>query len=94
MKPTTAAAAIIALAARAAPAQEKNETWSDKCKALHFTNAVSESAPLKVHCDDGPPCVQLDLNQCLGVKDNKLIELDNGGIKCFGHPSVPCTSEL
>ncbi|KAK7911180.1 hypothetical protein PG985_013661 [Apiospora marii] len=135
MKLTAAAAAILALAAKPILAQEKNETWSDKCKVLQFANAVADSALLKVHCDDGPPCVELDLNQCLGVKDNKLvglkdgkisgavdecimsprtgmlkckqkggdvltletnslIELDNGGIKCFEHSSVPCTAEL
>lgn len=75
MKLTTAAAAILALATGAALAQDKNETWPDKCKVLQFANAAADSALLKVHCDDGPPCVQLDLDQCLGVKDNKLVGL-------------------
>ncbi|KAK7966394.1 uncharacterized protein PG986_000671 [Apiospora aurea] len=135
MKPITTATTILALTAKAVLAQENNKTWSDKCKVLQFANAVSDSAMLKVACDDGPACVQLDLSQCLGIKDNKLvglengkfssdveecimsprtgmlkckkkggevlavetdslIEPDNGGIKCFGHASVPCTSEL
>ncbi|KAK8032081.1 hypothetical protein PG990_001815 [Apiospora arundinis] len=81
MRLVTATAAILALTARTALAEEqKNETWPDKCKVLQFANAVSESALLKVHCDDGPPCVQLDLNQCIGIKDDKLLGLKDGKI--------------
>ena len=75
MRLITTTTTILALAARVALAEEKNETWPDKCKVLQFANAVSESALLKVHCEGGPPCVQLDLNQCLGVKDDKLVGL-------------------
>lgn len=75
MRLITIAPWVLSLAARTALADEKNETWPDKCKVLQFSNAVSESALLKVHCEGGPPCVQLDLNQCLGVKDDKLVGL-------------------
>ncbi|KAK8040984.1 hypothetical protein PG994_013991 [Apiospora phragmitis] len=42
MRLNTTTAAIVALAAKVALAENQNETWPDKCKVLQFSNVVSD----------------------------------------------------